>query len=172
MAQLDALRLADSLRQRLVDFVVDDGFVRDTRLSEICRRLWSGPPEKGGLISDLWIEGAFPAAVAEWSLDDLVQRREFDGDLFTQLDKPGVMPRYRRLYACQYEALVRTQEVGSSGERRALVVTASTGAGKTEAFLLPILNDLYTRNDSGAGGTKCIILYPMNALVNDQVDRL
>ncbi|MBI3303574.1 MAG: DEAD/DEAH box helicase [Deltaproteobacteria bacterium] len=172
MAQLDALRLADALRQRLVDFAVDDSFVRDARLADICRQLWAGPPEKGGLLSDLWVEGAFPAAEAKWSLEDLVQRGEFDGDLCAQLDKPEAMPRRRRLYTHQYEALVCAREVGPRGERPAIVVTAGTGTGKTEAFLLPILNDLYTRDDDGVTGTKCIILYPMNALVNDQVDRL
>ena len=53
-----------------------------------------------------------------------------------------------------------------------MVVTAGTGAGKTEAFLLPILNDLYQDPPEEKHGAKCIILYPMNALVNDQVDRL
>ena len=51
-------------------------------------------------------------------------------------------------------------------------MTAGTGAGKTEAFLLPILDDLYRNPPRDRQGAKCLILYPMNALVNDQVDRL
>jgi DEAD/DEAH box helicase domain-containing protein len=50
MAQLDALRLTDALRQRLVDFAADNNFVCDTRLAAISRRLWAGPPEQGGLL--------------------------------------------------------------------------------------------------------------------------
>jgi Lhr-like helicase len=52
-------------------------------------------------------------------------------------------------------------------------VTAGTGAGKTESFLLPILSDLFRASRKPAErGVRAIFLYPMNALVNDQVERL
>lgn len=58
-----------------------------------------------------------------------------------------------------------------------LVVTTGTGSGKTESFLLPILAKLATeahdRPDSfAAPSLRAILLYPMNALVNDQLSRL
>lgn len=54
-----------------------------------------------------------------------------------------------------------------------MVITAGTGAGKTESFLLPVLNQLFSeaRADNECG-IRAVILYPMNALVNDQVKRL
>ena len=80
------------------------------------------------------------------------------------------------------------------------VVTAGTGSGKTEAFLLPVVSALVTesRSWSGSGGTpeawwrrerssfaaaragesgrtaavRALVLYPMNALVEDQMVRL
>ena len=58
---LDALGLCRALRDRLTDFAIDDHFTRDVRLSSLCREIWSGPPEDGGLIGDMWVEGAFPA---------------------------------------------------------------------------------------------------------------
>ena len=76
------------------------------------------------------------------------------------------------MYKHQHEALERAIDSGSGGEKPAIVVTAGTGSGKTEAFLLPILNELFARDRGDGAGTQCIILYPMNALVNDQVDRL
>ena len=59
------------------------------------------------------------------------------------------------------------------GPRPGFIVTAPTGAGKTESFLLPMLNDLFS-NPRGPGetGVRAILLYPLNALVNDQVERL
>ena len=35
-----------------------------------------------------------------------------------------------------------------------------------------MLDDLYARPNRGGQGVRCLVLYPMNALVNDQVDRL
>src|SRR5574341_636133 len=48
-AQLDALAVHGTVKQRLVEFAADDHFTRDSRLNEICRRIWGGPPESGGL---------------------------------------------------------------------------------------------------------------------------
>ena len=58
-----------------------------------------------------------------------------------------------------------------------IVVATGTGSGKTECFLLPILGTLYGeakgRPESFAlPGVRALILYPMNALVNDQLARL
>lgn len=52
---------------------------------------------------------------------------------------------------------------------RHTVISSGTGSGKTEAFLIPILNEC-TKSD--VEGTKAIIIYPMNALAGDQVTRL
>ena len=172
MAQLDALNLAESLRARMVDFAVDDNFVRDSDLANIARDIWSGPATLGGLVSDLWVEGAFPSKTSPVTLDDLVVAGQFDADLRDVLHKAAAMPRDRLLYTHQHEAIGIAQS-GTPGQQPAIVVTAGTGAGKTESFLLPILNDLYRNPPTNRrGGTRCIILYPMNALVNDQVDRL
>ncbi|WP_422396020.1 DEAD/DEAH box helicase [Raineyella fluvialis] len=52
------------------------------------------------------------------------------------------------------------------------LVTTGTGSGKTEAFLYPILDHVLRAHDRGVTGTKALILYPMNALANDQALRL
>jgi len=55
-----------------------------------------------------------------------------------------------------------------------IVVATGTGSGKTEAFLYPILLDLYKEYKEGKRepGVHALILYPMNALANDQRERL
>lgn len=60
---------------------------------------------------------------------------------------------------------------------RSLVVITGTGSGKTECFLIPILGKLAreARNASNSftkPAVRAMILYPMNALVNDQLGRL
>ncbi|MFN6204307.1 MAG: DEAD/DEAH box helicase, partial [Acidobacteriota bacterium] len=65
----------------------------------------------------------------------------------------------------------------SISEGRDIVVATGTGSGKTECFLLPILASLYReateRPESfRLPGVRALILYPMTALVNDQLARL
>jgi ATP-dependent helicase YprA (DUF1998 family)/Zn finger protein HypA/HybF involved in hydrogenase expression len=59
-----------------------------------------------------------------------------------------------------------------------LLVMTGTGSGKTESFLLPILGKLAREAQGNPSAfreqtaVRALILYPMNALVNDQLGRL
>ena len=52
---------------------------------------------------------------------------------------------------------------------RNTIVSSGTGSGKTEAFLIPVLNECVK---SEVTGIKAILIYPTNALANDQVNRI
>ncbi|GAA3296101.1 DEAD/DEAH box helicase [Arthrobacter citreus] len=52
------------------------------------------------------------------------------------------------------------------------LITTGTGSGKTEGFLYPILDHVLRAKKDGVTGIKALILYPMNALANDQAKRL
>lgn len=52
-----------------------------------------------------------------------------------------------------------------------MIVSSGTGSGKTECFLVPILNDI-VRRQSKSNGVEALFLYPLNALINSQRDRL
>jgi ATP-dependent helicase YprA (DUF1998 family) len=77
---------------------------------------------------------------------------------------------YRRpLYAHQEHALRKALE------GRNLIISTGTGSGKTESFLLPILEHLLREKENGTlnqPGVRALLLYPMNALANDQMKRL
>ncbi|MEU3014977.1 DEAD/DEAH box helicase [Nocardia asteroides] len=72
--------------------------------------------------------------------------------------------------------LYRHQEtaVRKAAQGRNLVISTGTGSGKTESFLLPILNELIAQKATGTlgPGVRALLLYPMNALANDQLKRL
>lgn len=64
----------------------------------------------------------------------------------------------------------RAFRIGRRG--RSFVVTTGTGSGKTEAFLLPVLDGILRRKGEGVTGLQAVLIYPMNALANDQLERL
>lgn len=78
------------------------------------------------------------------------------------------LPLDRPLYRHQDQA-IRKAMTG-----RNIVVATGTGSGKTESFLLPILNALAEEHSRGTlrPGVRALLLYPMNALANDQMKRL
>lgn len=62
-------------------------------------------------------------------------------------------------------------------EKKDLIVTTGTGSGKTECFLLPILANIIKEasirpETYKVKGMRALLLYPMNALVSDQLGRL
>ena len=78
-------------------------------------------------------------------------------------------------YGHQAEAFARLSTADLSPDKpRPLptLVTTGTGSGKTEAFLYPILDHVLRARRDGVTGMKALILYPMNALANDQAKRL
>lgn len=78
-------------------------------------------------------------------------------------------PPYHHQAAAVEQSLVK---------KKSLMVTTGTGSGKTECFLLPILGKLAQEASENPDGfrnhaaLRAILLYPMNALVNDQLGRL
>lgn len=75
-----------------------------------------------------------------------------------------------------YDHQARALELALNPPFKDLVVTTGTGSGKTETFLLPILGRLAAEARTGRTfherAVRALLLYPMNALVNDQLGRL
>ncbi len=73
--------------------------------------------------------------------------------------------------------LHQTEAIEKYYEGRDVLVTTGTGSGKTECFLWPIITDLiYEANHDPESwkseGIRALVLYPMNALVSDQLGRM
>lgn len=102
------------------------------------------------------------------------------GSTIRELMDEGVMSRLfekfgrgfnldRPLYVHQEKAV----RAAASGDN--MIVTTGTGSGKTECFLLPVVNSLLRELEVAErldDGVRAIVIYPMNALINDQVKRL
>ena len=73
-------------------------------------------------------------------------------------------------YVHQRDAWVRL--AGREATPRSTIVTTGTGSGKSEAFLVPILDHVLWAREQGQHGIKALLLYPMNSLVADQERRI
>lgn len=84
-----------------------------------------------------------------------------------QTGKPEGNPQHLHLYTHQMQALAKAQQ------EQSYVVTTGTGSGKSLSFFLPIIDRiLKARAQSDLARTRAIVIYPMNALANSQLEEL
>ncbi len=96
------------------------------------------------------------------SVDELIR----DGVLHPHLRRI-IPPQISHVYGHQERAL-RSIRAGQT-----TLVSTGTGSGKTECFLYPIISQCLELRDAHADPGICaVIVYPMNALAEDQLDRL
>ena len=83
-----------------------------------------------------------------------------------KVDSEQRFPKDRRPYKHQTESWKAM--LGEA--KKTIVVTSGTGSGKTECFMVPVLQDLVNQNKQGA--IQAIFLYPLNALMDSQRKRV
>ena len=76
-------------------------------------------------------------------------------------------PPYEHQYQC-WKTLLK--EKTPDGKNMSIVVTTGTGSGKTECFMLPLVQDLIEHHIPEQ--VQAIFLYPLNALMEDQKTRM
>ena len=100
------------------------------------------------------------------------------GKSISELIDEGILPQsFSRIGMNQTRPLYKHQEnavrkIAQDG--RNLVVSTGTGSGKTESFMIPLLRELAMEAEKGTlcPGVRALLIYPMNALANDQTERL
>jgi hypothetical protein len=128
-------------------------------------------PDTAGEDSLTGMRGPYLQAlpVANWSDTDWLSFARSQS-LHPNVNRAFHEEGFRRLYDFQE----RSVETILDGENT--VITAATGRGKTEAWLIPILDQIVKakRNATtdGRTSTKALLLYPTKALAQDQFKRL
>lgn len=111
-------------------------------------------------------------SILESSLVDALAAKQIILDEDRKLDlKDQVLKKSFHPYIHQIKAWNTLQE----DSPKSIVVTSGTGSGKTECFMLPILNHLvkeYEESRSRLEGVQALFIYPLNALINSQRERL
>ncbi|CAM4373211.1 DEAD/DEAH box helicase [Corallococcus exiguus] len=172
--QFDAYQAYHALQGRYADFLLDVFGVRPGPLANVLRSHWSS--DSGfSLFAPLLIQAAFPfrpgktlSELQAPSPNQRTRERPLHPKTVSLLKKAG-------LDYPLFEHQVDTIRAASHGET--VVLSAGTGSGKTEAFVIPLIDRLFWdheegRDDLSQPGVRAVVVYPLNALVNNQVDRL
>lgn len=186
----------ESIRDAYLRYIDTAYWLRDPALMRVRREFLQ---RSTALFTDVLLEPMLPYD-ADVDLDEAAEAsgasveavRLVGRALFGAYTAEGQPVRLRRHQA---DALIRSLKMGA-GDERNVVVTSGTGSGKTESFLLPVLTRVveealrYTPDPaprewwyggswrpSREGGdrpaaVRAMVLYPTNALVEDQVARL
>ena len=159
---------SDNIKQSYVDYITTSFDIAD---KEYAKELRIQLEEEGFVTKGPYLDVSGSYKTGE-SLSQLIASgiasREF-AELESVAEQKRELKLERSLYLHQVEALKKA----AAGNN--LVVTTGTGSGKTECFLLPILHSLLKEKEVGtlsANGVRAIIIYPMNALANDQIKRM
>jgi ATP-dependent helicase YprA (DUF1998 family) len=156
---LDPIAAVNQPREDLIRHLLTAYPLRDRHLRYGLKKLLEEP---GNIWREPYVEGSQPYRTTK-SIAQLVQ----DGILHPEMAHIFT-PSTRPLYEHQENAVKAVLEKQSN-----IVVATGTGSGKTECFLLPMFDTLLREEDRLLiPGVRVLILYPMNALVNDQVKRL
>ena len=164
--------MAESLHPLETTQLIRDSYLRYLKTAypfqdwDLRDQFWKALEQPDMVVKGPLLEASPPFETGR-SLGQLVD----DGILhphFRNLCSPA-LPLHRPLYVHQERAIVKVVQ----GNRN-LVVATGTGSGKTEAFLVPIFNHLLREREANtlSPGVRALLLYPMNALANDQVKRL
>ena len=160
---INPLNLTQNVRISYLRYLASSFRLRDQTLRKLfydeVNKLWftngpileATPPfKKGGYLKDLIEEKLLNERLADFIYDALPYLRD------------------NCLYQHQEQALRKI--LGN----RNVVISSGTSSGKTECFLLPIYHELLEEHKKGhlTPGVRALLLYPMNALANDQLRRL
>ncbi len=131
--------------------------------------IWSlsDNPETG-LFAQPLMEALYRYRSCGMTLDKLIENGTLHRDMRMFVPEMHNDPE-KCLYQHQLEAL-------RESKTKNIIVASGTGSGKTECFLYSMLNNLFlngeTEESLSTGGVRILLVYPMNALVNDQLKRI
>lgn len=151
-------------QQRLTDSILSLWATGDKELQDYFRYILTKEP----ILADAVFQNTFPWQQAELIFGEtgnILNPKLIEA--FDKIkDEEYRFPLDRKPYSHQlksWKALLT--------DKKSIAVTTGTGSGKTESFMIPVLNDLY-ENCRNQKGINAIFLYPLNALIASQKKRL
>jgi ATP-dependent helicase YprA (DUF1998 family) len=162
MSDLDPLALRDVLKDTLARYTataVPIAAERAPRLAAEVRRALSEAGES--LVRGPYLE-SLPDFEKGRSIRDLVEADVLARDWEHMIRTGHQRLLERKLHSHQERAITRAADAN-------YLVATGTGSGKTESFLYPLVDQLMRAPDRDQPGVRAILVYPLNALANDQL---
>lgn len=174
--------LVEALASRAAEAAIGRSRIILDPLREALRAKLSRPAgQPGALLAAPVLEAAFGHLAVKQTLQELVSEGLLHAKTVDALANAepidpeegrerNVLPKTLRPYTHQVDAWRLLKEKPA----RSVLVSAGTGSGKTESFLVPILDDFVRQSQEKATltGVQALLVYPLNALIASQRDRL
>ncbi|MXX98095.1 MAG: DEAD/DEAH box helicase [Rhodothermaceae bacterium] len=157
------LLLRDRLRKTLVRYIATAVPVSTTRAPELARAVREALEDSSLELT----KGPFLESLPDFRKKGSIQELMDSGiltDHWHALQKPDSEWLLTRSLHEHQEQAIR-----QSTTNRNFIVATGTGSGKTECFLLPIVDRLLREEKLTEPGVRAVIIYPLNALANDQL---
>lgn len=142
-------------------------------LSELFSRPFAAP---GAFLADPTFEAVFGWKKGDQCMNDLADSL-LTPELVAAMDAPPAELKKDYRFAKNqfpYAHQIEAWKILSDPQPKSLIVASGTGSGKTECFMVPILDSLVRERQRQQGkliGVRALFLYPLNALINSQRDR-
>jgi ATP-dependent helicase YprA (DUF1998 family) len=156
--EIDPVSLQQDLQERMQRYL-QTALPIHRRFPELRKAAEEQFSKETTLVRGPYLE-ALPDFPKEESLESLVD----DGILHKGLKNMAPDVFERLLHQHQSEAIRLVTK-----EKKNIVVATGTGSGKTECFLYPMVDELLKADIKGKPGIRAILVYPLNALANDQL---
>lgn len=166
MREIGIRKTHNSLKKKLIDYIKAQYLAENDLLMDAADELLS---EKGVLYQEPYIEVTKNYKI----LNDGFKNTKLDSK---RKDILNSLINFRLgVFKTPFQHQINAVEEYYKGNN--IMVTTGTGSGKTECFLWPILTDLiyeayYNKRSWSQEGIRALVLYPMNALVSDQLGRM
>lgn len=159
MKNFNPIQFAHEVNTKFLNYQLTAFPISDPELGEQAKQLLKGELDFLPLIKGPYVSISKSFAWGK-NLKDLAKQNKIHPAL------PGLTD-FHQMFLHQDKALEAIQN------NNHCLVSTGTGSGKTESFLYPILDYCLKLRDSGAPeGLTAILVYPMNALAIDQLNRL
>jgi len=149
---------------RLTDAILSLWATGDKAMQDYYRFLLSKEP----ILSDVVFQNTFPWEQVNSTFGEAqsIFTPEFIEALDSISDEQLRFPKSRHPYKHQVNSWNSLLN-----QNKSIAVTTGTGSGKTECFMLPVLQDLH-ENCRNQNAVNAIFLYPLNALIASQRKRM